>query len=66
MSVITPQRVTRLHYARSRRKLEGTFDDNAGFELSAEYLRVFSPSAEVRGHGPGQEVFKLANHRWKS
>ena len=58
MSVTTPQRVTRLHYARSRRKLELTFDDNAAFELSAEYLRVFSPSAEVRGHGAGQEVLQ--------
>ena len=29
------------------------------YQLSAEYLRVFSPSAEVRGHGPGQEVLQL-------
>ena len=58
MSVTTPQRVTRLHYARSRRKLELTFDDDAAFELSAEYLRVFSPSAEVRGHGAGQEILQ--------
>ena len=58
MSDTTPQRVTRLHYARSRRKLELTFDDNMAFELSAEYLRVFSPSAEVRGHGAGQEVLQ--------
>lgn len=29
------------------------------FKLSAEYLRVFSPSAEVRGHGPGQEVLQV-------
>jgi len=29
------------------------------YELSAEYLRVFSPSAEVKGHGPGQEVLQL-------
>ena len=58
MSVTTSQRVTRLHYARSRRKLELTFDDDAAFELSAEYLRVFSPSAEVRGHGAGQEILQ--------
>lgn len=32
------------------------FDDGAEFELSCELLRVNSPSAEVRGHGPGQEV----------
>ena len=31
-----------------------TFDDGAKFRLSAEYLRVESPSAEVKGHGPGQ------------
>jgi DUF971 family protein len=28
------------------------------YQLSAEYLRVYSPSAEVRGHGPGQEVLQ--------
>lgn len=33
-----------------------TFDNGASFDLSAEYLRVESPSAEVKGHGPGQEV----------
>ncbi|MGI9412533.1 MAG: gamma-butyrobetaine hydroxylase-like domain-containing protein [Hyphomicrobiales bacterium] len=33
-----------------------TFDTAECFELSAEYLRVESPSAEVKGHGPGQEV----------
>ena len=36
--------------------LEVTFDDGFHNRLSCEYLRVFSPSAEVRGHGPGQEV----------
>ena len=33
-----------------------TFDTGDSFTLSAEYLRVESPSAEVKGHGPGQEV----------
>lgn len=33
-----------------------TFDTGDSFNLSAEYLRVESPSAEVKGHGPGQEV----------
>jgi DUF971 family protein len=33
-----------------------TFDTNESFDLSAEYLRVESPSAEVKGHGPGQET----------
>jgi len=33
-----------------------TFDTDESFDLSAEYLRVESPSAEVKGHGPGQET----------
>ncbi len=33
-----------------------SFDTGESFDLSAEYLRVESPSAEVKGHGPGQEV----------
>jgi DUF971 family protein len=40
------------------RLLEIRFDDGAHFQLPCEYLRVFSPSAEVRGHGPGQEVLQ--------
>jgi DUF971 family protein len=39
--------------------LDIAFDDGANFSLSVEYLRVFSPSAEVRGHGPGQEVLQV-------
>jgi len=38
------------------RVLEVAFDDGARYLLPFEYLRVFSPSAEVKGHGPGQEV----------
>ena len=41
------------------RVLEVTFDDGARFLLPFEYLRVHSPSAEVKGHGPGQEVLVL-------
>jgi len=33
-----------------------TFDSGESFDLAAEYLRVESPSAEVKGHGPGQET----------
>ena len=45
--------------ARTRsRVLEVTFDDGSHFDLPFEYLRVYSPSAEVRGHGPGQEVLQ--------
>jgi len=41
------------------RKLEIAFDNGARFELPYELLRVYSPSAEVRGHGPGQEVLQV-------
>ena len=40
------------------RELELTYPDGASYRLSCEYLRVYSPSAEVRGHGPGQEVLQ--------
>jgi DUF971 family protein len=39
--------------------LEVAFNDGSQFNLPFEYLRVFSPSAEVRGHGPGQEVLQV-------
>ena len=41
------------------RILEISFDDGATFELPCEFLRVYSPSAEVRGHGPGQETLPI-------
>ncbi|NMG34188.1 DUF971 domain-containing protein [Azoarcus sp. TTM-91] len=44
---------------RKSRILEIAFDDGSRFELPFEFLRVYSPSAEVRGHGPGQEVLQL-------
>ena len=40
------------------RVMELTYADGRRFELSYEFLRVYSPSAEVRGHGPGQEVLQ--------
>ena len=43
---------------RAARVLTVAFDNGSHFEFSCEYLRVFSPSAEVRGHGPGQEVLQ--------
>ena len=45
------------------RILELTFDDDSRFELPCEYLRVYSPSAEVRGHGPGQEVLQIGKEQ---
>ena len=40
------------------RLLEIAFEDGKVFRLPYEFLRVYSPSAEVRGHGPGQEVLQ--------
>ena len=39
--------------------LELSFADGRSFRLPFEFLRVYSPSAEVRGHGPGQEVLQV-------
>ena len=50
---------TEIRYAREERVLTVSFDTGETFEMSAEYLRVHSPSAEVRGHGPGQEVLQI-------
>jgi DUF971 family protein len=41
------------------RVLEIAFSDGRSFRLPYEFLRVYSPSAEVRGHGPGQEVLQV-------
>jgi DUF971 family protein len=50
---------TEIRMRRKDRRLDVTFEDGAVFSLPAEYLRVYSPSAEVRGHGPGQEVLQI-------
>ena len=47
---------TELRVTKDRQRLVVTFNDGASFDLSAELLRVLSPSAEVQGHGPGQKV----------
>jgi DUF971 family protein len=44
------------------RVLEVTFHEGAQYALPFEYLRVYSPSAEVRGHGLGQETLQLGKH----
>jgi DUF971 family protein len=49
---------TEIKLHQKSRVLEIAFDDGRIFRLPFEYLRVFSPSAEVRGHGPGQEVLQ--------
>jgi DUF971 family protein len=53
---------TAIKLRRQSRVLEVAFDDGQQFELPFEYLRVYSPSAEVRGHGPGQETLQLGKH----
>jgi len=45
------------------RLLRLEFDDGSAFELSCEFLRVHSPSAEVRGHGPGQSVLQTGKEQ---
>lgn len=50
---------TEIKLRKRSRILEVVFDDGERFELSFEYLRVYSPSAEVRGHGPGQERLQV-------
>jgi DUF971 family protein len=46
---------TEIRLRRQEKVLDVAFDDGSRFSLSAEYLRVESPSAEVQGHGPGQK-----------
>jgi DUF971 family protein len=47
---------TELRVSKDRQNLQVTFNDGASFDISAELMRVLSPSAEVQGHGPGQKV----------
>jgi len=54
---MTP-RPTEIKLHQVSKVLEVAFDDGRQFRLPCEYLRAFSPSAEVRGHGPGQEVLQ--------
>ena len=57
MSKVKP---TSLNLHQKSRMLEIEFDDGKKFEYSCEFLRVYSPSAEVTGHGPGQETLQTA------
>ena len=50
---------TEIRLRRATRVLEVSFTDGSRYELPFEYLRVHSPSAEVKGHCPGQEVLVL-------
>ncbi|HEY8353890.1 MAG TPA: DUF971 domain-containing protein [Methylophilaceae bacterium] len=61
MTGLTPNspRPTDIRLHQGSRLLEIHFDDGNSAMLSCEFLRVYSPSAEVRGHGPGQEVLQV-------
>ena len=54
--MVSPTEIT-LH--QQSKLLEIAFDDGARYRFPYEFLRVHSPSAEVRGHGPGQEVLQI-------
>jgi len=50
---------TNINLHQKSRTLEIEFDDGAAYEYTCEFLRVYSPSAEVRGHGPGEETLQV-------
>jgi DUF971 family protein len=54
---------TELRLHRKSRVLELAYGDGRRFKLPCEYLRVYSPSAEVRGHGPGQEILLVGKEK---
>src|SRR4051812_15169501 len=53
----TPTPVSMTLHGRSR-VLEISFSDGAAFRIPFELMRIYSPSAEVQGHGPGQEILQ--------
>lgn len=50
---------TQIELHQKSRVLDLVFSDGKHFSLPYEFLRVYSPSAEVRGHGPGQETLQV-------
>mgnify|MGYP001764371476 CR=1 FL=1 len=58
MTVPSTPQPTSLTVHQASRVLEVGFDDGRSFRLPFELLRVYSPSAEVQGHGPGQETLQ--------
>jgi DUF971 family protein len=58
MATSRPQ-PTEIKLHQKSRLLELSFNDGSHFMLPCELLRVYSPSAEVRGHGPGQEILVI-------
>jgi DUF971 family protein len=59
---VADARPTEIKVRKSARVVDIAFADSTRFSLPFEYLRVYSPSAEVRGHGPGQEVLQVGKH----
>ena len=59
--MITPSNLT---LSKDKKLLTVTFE-NTDYSLTSEYLRVYSPSAEVQGHGPGQETLQLNKNNVK-
>ena len=53
--MITPSKI---NLSKNKKTLTVTFDET-DYSMTSEYLRVYSPSAEVQGHGPGQETLQL-------
>ncbi len=51
-------RPTEIKFHKQSKLLDIAFSDGKAFQFSCEFLRVHSPSAEVGGHGPGQEVLQ--------
>lgn len=49
---------TEIKLHKKSKVLEISFNDGKTFQLPCEFLRVYSPSAEVRGHGPGDEILQ--------
>jgi len=66
MSQVTPtgdSAPTEIRLRRRSRVVEVAFGDGTRYSLSFEYLRTHSPSAEVQGHGPGQDVLQIAKEQ---
>jgi len=57
---VTP---TEIRLKKESKLLLVSFDDGSEFQYSCEYLRVHSPSAEVKGHGQGQETLQVGKER---
>ncbi len=54
----SPRRPTSITVHQRTRIVEVGFDDGASFRIPFELMRIYSPSAEVQGHGPGQEILQ--------